>query len=66
MEVGQFYVDESQYEPPLVKEQLFFPFLDEKTLNRKEIKNDVLKLRRRSEQQAATVWINFISDFCCG
>ena len=25
-----------------------------------------MKLRRRSEQQAATVWINFVSDFCCG
>ena len=26
-------------------------------------KNDVLKLRRRPEQQAATQWINLISDF---
>ena len=28
------------------------------------MKNDALKLRRRSEQQATTVWINLISDFC--
>ena len=25
-----------------------------------------MKLRRRSEQQEATEWINFISDFCSG
>ena len=54
----------------LVKEQLFFPFLHEKTLiqlSGKEIKNDVLKLRR-SEQQAATVWIQtiwiFLDAYC--
>ena len=35
-------------------------------IQRKEIKNDKLKLRRRSEQQAATVCINLISDFCSG
>ena len=28
-----FKDDESQYEPPLIKELLFFPFLQEKTLN---------------------------------
>ena len=30
------------------------------------MKNNKLKLTRRSEQQAATVWINLISDFCSG
>ena len=35
-------------------------------IQRQEIKHDVLKLRRRSEQPAATVWINLISDFCPG
>ena len=35
-------------------------------IQRKEIKNDKLKLRRRSEQQEATVCINLISDFCSG
>ena len=55
----------------LVKEQLFFPFLHEKTLiqfSGKEIKHDVLKLRRRSEQQAAIVWIQtiwiFLDAYC--
>ena len=28
-----FKDDDSQYEPPLIKELLFFPFLQEKTLN---------------------------------
>ena len=52
------------YELPLVKELLFFLFLHKKMLNLVErSENDVLKLRRRSEQQVATVWINFISDF---
>ena len=35
-------------------------------IQRKEIKNDKLKLMRRSEQQEATVCINLISDFCSG
>ena len=52
------------YETPLVKELLFFLFLHKKMLNLVErSKNDALKLRRRSEKQAATVWINLISDF---
>ena len=52
------------YETPLVKELLFFLFLHKKMLNLVErSKNDALKLRRRSEQQAATVLINLISDF---
>ena len=52
------------YETPLVKELLVFLFLHKKMLNLVErSKNDALKLRRRSEQQAATVWINLISDF---
>ena len=41
----------------------FSLFLHKKMLNLVErSKNDALKLRRRSEQQAATVWINLISD----
>ena len=52
------------YETPLVKELLLFLFLHKKMLNLVErSKNDALKLRRRSEKQAATVWINLISDF---
>ena len=49
------------YETPLVKELLVFLFLHKKMLNLVErSKNDALKLRRRSEQQAATVCINLI------
>ena len=54
------------YETPLVKELLFFLFLHKKMLNLVErSKNDALKLRWRPEQpaQAATQWINLISDF---
>ena len=52
------------YETPLVKELLFFLFLHKKMLDLVErSKNDTLKLRRRPEQQAATQWINLISDF---
>ena len=52
------------YETPLVKELLFFLFLHKKMLDLVErSKNDALKLRRRPEQQAATQWINLISDF---
>ena len=47
----------------------YFPFhfcTRRRLIQRKEITNDVLKLRRRSEQPAATVWINLISDVCSG
>ena len=60
------FLNQFQYEPPLVKELIFSPFPYEKMLLLKEEKNDALKLRRRSEPQAAAVWINLISDFCSG
>ena len=57
---------ESQHETPLVKEH-FFPFSTRRCLIQQEdVKNDALKLRRRSERQAASVWINLISDFRFG
>ena len=50
-----------------LKSQFFYPFSTRSCLiQQKDVKNDALKLRRRSERQAATVWINLFSDVCFG